>query len=373
MARLHCRRLRHPQTPLRRPPLRQRRVSSGVAALLRPGPNPVTKANPPPHAGTLLNSCGDGRIRPSREAKRASHRGRSVGPPHRNCHIIPRTMGLTSGTKLGPYQIQSALGAGGMGEVYLATDSRLSRDVALKVLPDLFSRDTERMARFEREAKVLASLNHPHIAALYGLEESTSARALVMELVEGPTLAERIAKGPLPLDEALPIARQIAEALEFAHERGIIHRDLKPANIKLTADGQVKLLDFGLAKALEGDVTEDDPTNSPTLTSATRAGVLLGTAAYMAPEQARGKRVDRRCDIWAFGCVLYEMLTGRHAFSGETISDILAGVIRAEPEWSAVPTSVPPRIAQLLRRCLIKDPKQRLRDIGEARIGLETA
>jgi len=260
-----------------------------------------------------------------------------------------------------------------MGEVYRATDSRLARDVALKVLPDLFSRDTERMARFEREAKVLASLNHPHIAALYGLEESTTTRALVMELVEGPTLAQRIAQGPLPLDEALPIARQIAEALEFAHERGIIHRDLKPANVKLTADGQVKLLDFGLAKALEGDVTEDDPTNSPTLTSATRAGVLLGTAAYMSPEQARGKRVDRRADIWAFGCVLYEMLTGRHAFAGETISDILAGVIRAEPEWSAIPASVPPRIAQLLRRCLIKDPKQRLRDIGEARITIETA
>src|SRR5579863_4463793 len=281
-------------------------------------------------------------------------------------------MSLTSGSRLGPYAIQSSLGAGGMGEVYRATDARLARDVALKVLPDIFARDQERMARFEREAKVLASLNHPNIAALYGLEESNNTRALVMELVEGPMLAERISRGPLPLDEALPIARQIAEALEFAHERGIIHRDLKPANIKLTKDGQVKLLDFGLAKALEGETAEQEPQNSPTLTAAaTRAGVLLGTAAYMAPEQARGKRVDRRADIWAFGCLLYEMLTGKHVFAGETTSDILAGVIRAEPDWSAMPVSIPPRIAALLRRCLLKDPKQRLRDIGEARITID--
>jgi serine/threonine-protein kinase len=261
-----------------------------------------------------------------------------------------------------------------MGEVYRANDSRLARDVALKVLPDLFARDHERMARFEREAKVLASLNHPHIAALYGFEESANNRALVMELIEGPTLAERIRQGPMQLDEVLPIAQQIADALEFAHERSIIHRDLKPANIKLTADGQVKLLDFGLAKALEGESAEEELQNSPTLTAAaTRAGVLLGTAAYMSPEQARGKRVDRRADIWAFGCVLYEMLSGHHAFAGETTSDILAGVIRAEPDWSWVPSSIPLRIRELLRRCLQKDPRQRLRDIGEARITIEAA
>jgi serine/threonine-protein kinase len=230
------------------------------------------------------------------------------------------------------------------------------------------------MARFEREAKVLASLNHSNIAGLYGLEESGGTRALVMELVDGPMLSERIANGAMSSEEALPIAKQIAEGLEYAHERGIIHRDLKPANIKLTSDGQVKLLDFGLAKALEGEVAEQDSQNSPTLTAAaTRAGVLLGTAAYMAPEQARGKRVDRRADIWAFGCVLYEMLTGHKAFSGETTSDILAGVIRAEPDWTALPNSVPQRIRELVRRCLQKDPKLRLRDIGEARIAIDAA
>jgi len=270
------------------------------------------------------------------------------------------------------YRIQAKIGAGGMGEVYRATDTRLQRDVAIKVLPEALARDTGRMARFEREAKVLASLNHPNIASIYGLEESNGTRALVMELVEGPTLAERIKKGPLGLDEALPIAKQIAEGLEYAHERGIIHRDLKPSNVKLTADGQVKVLDFGLAKALEGETSEEELQNSPTLSAAaTRAGVLLGTAAYMSPEQARGKRVDRRVDIWAFGCLLYEMLTGRGAFSGETTSDILACVIRAEPDWSTVPASMPPRIRELLRRCLQKDPKQRLQAIGEARVTIE--
>jgi eukaryotic-like serine/threonine-protein kinase len=270
------------------------------------------------------------------------------------------------------YRIQEKIGAGGMGEVYRATDSRLGRDVALKVLPEAFARDAERMARFEREAKVLASLNHPNIASIYGLEESNSARALVMELVEGQTLSERIRQGPLPLDEALSIAKQIAEGLEFAHERGIIHRDLKPSNVKVTPDGAVKVLDFGLAKALEGETTEEELQNSPTLSAAaTRAGVLLGTAAYMSPEQARGKRVDRRADIWAFGCVIYEMLTGRDAFSGETTSDILACVIRAEPDWSQLPTATPQAVRHLLRRCLQKDPKQRLRDIGDARIAIE--
>ena len=270
------------------------------------------------------------------------------------------------------YRIQGKIGAGGMGEVYRATDTRLSRDVAIKVLPEALARDNERMARFDREAKVLASLNHPNIASIYGLEESNGSRALVMELVEGLTLAERIKQGPLSVDEALPIAKQIAEGLEYAHERGIIHRDLKPSNVKLTPEGQVKVLDFGLAKALEGETGEEELLNSPTLSAvATRAGVLLGTAAYMSPEQARGKRVDRRADIWAFGCVLYEMLTGRGPFDGETTSDILACVIRAEPDWPAVPGSVPARIRELLRRCLQKDPKQRLQAIGEARITIE--
>jgi serine/threonine protein kinase/Tol biopolymer transport system component len=278
------------------------------------------------------------------------------------------------GQSIAHYHVQAKIGVGGMGEVYRATDSRLGRDVALKLLPEKFARDTERMARFEREAKVLASLNHPNIASIYGLEESNGARALVMELVEGVTLAERIKGGPLPLDEALPIAKQIAEGLEYAHEHGIIHRDLKPSNVKVRPDGQVKILDFGLAKAFEGEASEEEIENSPTLSAvATRMGVLLGTAAYMSPEQARGKRVDRRADIWAFGCVLYEMLTGREAFGGDTTSDILASVIRAEPDWTRLPASVPPRVRELLRRCLQKDPKQRLRDIGDARITIEEA
>jgi Tol biopolymer transport system component len=280
-------------------------------------------------------------------------------------------MALTSGTRLGPYEVVEALGAGGMGEVYRARDTRLGRDVALKVLPEAFVRDTERMARFEREAKVLASLNHPNIGAMFGLEESQDVRALVMELVEGPTLADRIKQGPIPIDDALPLAKQIAEALEYAHEHGIIHRDLKPLNVKLTREDQVKVLDFGLAKAVEGEA-EQESQNSPTLSAvATRMGVLLGTAPYMSPEQARGKRVDRRADIWAFGCVLYEMVTGRCAFPGETTSDTLAAVIRAEPDWTALPTSTPTRIRELLRRCLQKDPRQRLRDIGDARIAIE--
>jgi eukaryotic-like serine/threonine-protein kinase len=273
---------------------------------------------------------------------------------------------------IGHYRIQEKIGSGGMGEVYRATDSRLDRDVAVKVLPEAFARDAERMARFEREAKVLASLNHPNIASIYGFEESNGVRALIMELVEGPTLAERIKQGPVPLDEALPVAKKIAEALEYAHERGIIHRDLKPSNVKLAPDSQVKVLDFGLAKALEGELSQEELQNSPTLTAAaTLAGVLLGTAAYMSPEQARGKRVDRRTDIWAFGCVLYETLTGQCAFIGETTSDTLAWVIRAEPDWSCLPGSVPPRLRELLRRCLQKDTKQRLQAIGEARITID--
>jgi eukaryotic-like serine/threonine-protein kinase len=281
-------------------------------------------------------------------------------------------MAIQSGTHLGHYEIVAAIGAGGMGEVYRARDSKLGRDVAIKVLPAAFASDAERMARFQREAKVLASLNHPNIAAIHGLEDSSGSYALVMELVEGPTLADRIKQGPIPVDEALRIAKQICEALEYAHERGIVHRDLKPANIKVTKDDAVKVLDFGLAKAVEGDPSSIDISSSPTMSRmATMQGVLLGTAAYMSPEQAKAKPVDRRADIWAFGCVLYEMLTGKMAFTGETVSDTLAAVIRAEPDWSQLPSNTPARVRVLLQRCLQKDPKQRLRDIGDARISLD--
>jgi serine/threonine protein kinase len=281
-------------------------------------------------------------------------------------------MPLSKGTRLGPYEIVGAIGAGGMGEVYRARDARLGRDVAVKVLPEAFARDAERLSRFQREAKVLASLNHPNIASIYGLEDSGPTHALVMELVEGPTLADRIASGPIPVDEAVLIARQIAEGLEYAHERGIVHRDLKPANIKVSRDDSVKILDFGLAKAVEGEAIEADMGTSPTLTHmATQMGFIIGTAAYMSPEQAKAKPVDRRADIWAFGCVLFEMLTGKAAFAGETITDILASVVRAEPDWSKLPAATPLRARVLLQRCLQKDPKQRLRDIGDARISLD--
>ena len=265
------------------------------------------------------------------------------------------------------YKITSKIGEGGMGEVYRATDLKLGRDVAIKVIPDAFACDAGRMARFAREAQVLAALNHPNIAAIYGLED----RALVMELVEGLTLAERIEQGPIPLEEAMPIARQIAEALEYAHERGIIHRDLKPANIKLTPAGQVKILDFGLAKALASESTSGDPEASPTLTMrANAAGVVIGTAAYMSPEQAKGKSVDRRADIWAFGVVLVEMLTGRSMYHGETVSETLAAVMMTEPDVGSLPV-LPAGVRTLIRRCLTKDPRRRLRDIGEARIALD--
>jgi Tol biopolymer transport system component len=272
-------------------------------------------------------------------------------------------MPLPSGTALGSYEVQSLIGAGGMGEVYRARDTRLKRVVAIKVLPPAFASDPQRMARFQREAEVLASLNHPGIAAIYGLEE----RALVMELVDGPTLA-----GPLPLETALNYARQIAEALEYAHERGVMHRDLKPANIKVTPEGVVKLLDFGLAKAIEDPVPSGDPSESPTLTlGATRAGVILGTASYMSPEQAHGKAADRRADIFSFGAVLYEMLSGKRAFTGESVGDTLASVLKLDPDWNKLPTETPESIRRLLRRCLAKDRKQRLQAIGEARIVLE--
>jgi hypothetical protein len=276
------------------------------------------------------------------------------------------------GQTISHYRVIERLGTGGMGEVYRATDSRLGRDVALKVLPVAFAQDAERMARFEREAQLLASLNHPHIAAIYGLEESSGIRALAMELVEGPTLADRIARGAMPLEEALPIARQISDALEYAHEKGIIHRDLKPANVKLTHEGKAKVLDFGLAKALDDSPVAADLTSSPTLSlAATKLGLILGTAAYMSPEQAKGKAADRRADIWSFGVLLLEMLTGRQAYTGETASETMALVITRDPDWTQLPSSTPPRLHQLLRRCLIKDPKQRLQAIGEARLALD--
>ncbi len=281
-------------------------------------------------------------------------------------------MTLSAGTKLGPYEVLSPLGAGGMGEVYRARDARLSREVAIKVLPEVVAKDTERLARFRREAQVLASLNHPHIAAIYGLEEAGGIEALVLELVEGETLAERIATGPVPEDEALEIARQIARALEAAHEKGIVHRDLKPSNVKLDPAGQVKVLDFGLAKALASDGSSPDVTSSPTLTAAaTQAGVIIGTAAYMSPEQARGKSVDKRADIWAFGTVLYEMLTGRKAFEGETVSDTLAAVLTKEPDWAALSAATPASVRRVLRRCLDRDPRTRMQDIADARLELD--
>lgn len=284
-------------------------------------------------------------------------------------------MSLSSGTRIGPYEVVNLLGEGGMGQVYRARDAKLNRDVALKVLPGLLADDPDRLARFQREAQVLGALNHPNIAHIHGFEDSSNAHAIVMELVEGPTLAEMIgAPGLQPrgisLDDALPIARQIAEALEAAHELGIVHRDLKPANIKVRDDGVVKVLDFGLAKALDtGSTAGSSAMNSPTLTArATQLGTILGTAAYMSPEQAKGRSVDRRADIWAFGVVLYEMLTAQRCFKGEDISDTLAAVLRQDVDWTTLPADTPPRLRRLLERCLDRDVKQRLRDIGEARV-----
>jgi serine/threonine-protein kinase len=282
-------------------------------------------------------------------------------------------MTLQPGTRLGPYEIVSPIGAGGMGEVYRAKDTKLGRDVALKILPASFTGDPERVARFSREAQVLASLNHPHIAQIYGLEQINGSQFLVLELVDGESLDTRIARGPIQVDEALGIAKQIAEALEAAHEKGIIHRDLKPANIALTADGSVKVLDFGLAKAVETTSGSVGAMNSPTITSPmmTNVGVILGTAAYMSPEQARGKAADKRADIWAFGCVLYEMLTGRRAFSSDEVSDTLAFIITKDIDWAQLPEPTPSGVRRLLRRCLEKDPKRRLRDIADARLELD--
>jgi Tol biopolymer transport system component len=276
--------------------------------------------------------------------------------------------------RIGPYEITGAIGRGGMGEVYRARDTQLNRDAAIKVLPEAFARDESGVARLRREAQLLASLNHPQVASIYGLEETAGALALALELVEGEDLAERLARGPIPVPEALGYARQLVDGLEAAHEKGIVHRDLKPANIKLTRDGALKILDFGLAKAYEGDtvLSGSGPSQSPTMANAgTEAGVILGTAAYMSPEQARGKPLDKRADIWAFGVVLYEMLTGRKLFPGETLSDTLAAVLTREPDWTLLPPKTPAGVRRLLARCLERDAKRRLRDIGDARLELE--
>ena len=320
--------------------------------------------------------AGDARLRQEVESLLAQQVSADGLLEHPALGVAPPTgpMPFAAGRRLGPYEIAGPLGAGGMGEVYRARDHELNRDVALKVLPELFALDADRLARFRREAQVLASLNHPNIGAIYGLEDADGIRALVLELVEGPTLADRIAQGPIPLEDALPIARQICEALEAAHEHGIIHRDLKPANIKLRPDGAVKVLDFGLAKVFVGDGSGADLSRSPTLTAGgTREGVILGTAAYMSPEQARGKAVDKRADVWAFGCVLYEMLTGRAAFAGESVTDVLACIIEREPDFSLLPPTTPPAIRRLLRRSLEKDRKRRLSDIADARIEIDDA
>jgi Tol biopolymer transport system component len=280
-------------------------------------------------------------------------------------------MPLASGTKLGPYEVLALVGAGGMGEVYRARDSRLGRDVAIKALPENLARDPERLARFEREARLLASLNHPNIAGIYGLEEVGGVRYLVLEYVEGEALERRLAKGALSLHETLQVCREIAAGVEAAHEGGVVHRDLKPGNVMLTPAGAVKVLDFGLAK---GGASDSDPnlSTSPTVTHAsTQAGMVLGTAAYMSPEQARGKTVDRRTDIWSFGCILFECLCGKPAFEGETISDLLVRILEHDPDWSALPARTPARLRDLLRRCMVKDARQRLRDIGDARLELD--
>jgi eukaryotic-like serine/threonine-protein kinase len=284
-------------------------------------------------------------------------------------------MSLAPGTCIGPYEVVAMIGAGGMGEVYRARDPKLKRDVALKILPALVATEPDRLARFKREAHVLASLNHSHIAAIYGFEEAAGVQALVLELVEGSTLADRLAQGFIPVEEALAIATQIAEALEAAHARGIVHRDLKPANIKVRADGSVKVLDFGLAKAVSSDAASAETSASPTITSPalTRLGVILGTAAYMSPEQARGREADARSDIWAFGCVLFEMLAGQRPFEGSEVSDTLAGILKSDPDWSVLPSDTPSRIRRVLRRCLEKDLRRRFRDIADVRLEIEDA
>src|SRR5215471_14670609 len=283
-------------------------------------------------------------------------------------------MALTIGTQLGAHEITALLGKGGMGEVYQARDLKLKREVAIKILPEEFSRDNERLNRFQREAEVLASLNHPNIAAIYDLQEADGTRFLVLELVEGETLADRIARGPIAVKESLQIARKVCEALEAAHEKGVVHRDLKPANVKITPDGNVKVLDFGLAKAMESASANINLSNSPTLSlMATNAGMILGTAAYMSPKQARGENTDARSDIFSFGCVLYEMLTGRQGFQGRTVSDILASVLARDVDFSLLAPKLNPKIPQLIRRAVEKEPRRRWQAIGDMRVEIEAA
>src|ERR1700732_2530458 len=282
-------------------------------------------------------------------------------------------MGLPTGTLLGPYKILSAIGAGGMGEVYEARDNKLGRNVAIKVLPEAFAHDDEKLSRFQREARMLAALNHPNIATIFGLEQSDGVHYLVMEVVPGQTLAERLTAGPLGIEEALKIGAQIAEALEAAHEKRVIHRDLKPANVKVTPEGRVKVLDFGLAKAFDVDAEQDLPSAATLISMGTEDGRILGTRTYRSPEQARGKPVDKRTDIWAFGCVFYELLTGRQAFTGKTLSDTLAATLEREPDWQALPVSTPTKIRDLLGRCLQKDKRQRFHDAADVRMEIEGA
>ena len=283
--------------------------------------------------------------------------------------LMMSPMTISPGTTLGTFEITGLIGAGGMGEVYRATDTKLGREVAIKVLPEVFARDRDRLARFEREAKLLASLDHPNIAAIYDLQQADDVRFLVMQLIEGQTLAERIQPGSIPVDEVLPLFAQIAEAMEAAHEQGIIHRDLKPANIKITPDGKVKVLDFGLAKAFESKAVStvaETVSFDPGSAAVTAEGKVMGTAAYMSPEQAREQQLDKRTDIWSFGCCLYEALTGQRPFAGDTATDLLADILKGEPNWDALPKNMPTRVRDLLWRCLQKDPRRRLRDIGDA-------
>src|SRR5215470_3781947 len=280
-------------------------------------------------------------------------------------------MSIQPGTRVGPYEVTSPLGEGGMGVVFRAHDTKLQRDVALKLLPDHFADDPDRLVRFQREAQILASLNHPNIAQIHGLEESDNILCIVMELVEGETLQDRLKRGSIPVDESLRIAKQIAEGVEAAHERGVIHRDLKPANIKIAPGGKVKVLDFGLAAVRESEASSSAASHSPTMMST--PGMIMGTAAYMSPEQARAKTVDKRSDIFSFGCVLYEMLTSRQAFGGEDVPDILSRILQRDPDWSALPPDLSPQVATILRCCLEKDLVNRRRDIGDVRIDIENA
>ena len=325
----------------------------------------------------LVHACaGDVALRREVEALLAQQASGFLESPAVRApgHTLIETGTPLTGRRLGAYQVHERIGVGGMGEVYRARDTKLGRDVAIKILPKLFTSDPDRLARFEREARVLASLNHPHIGAIYGLEDAGGVRALVLELVDGETLEDRIAHGPIHLNDTLTIARQIADALDAAHEKGIVHRDLKPANIKVTPEGVVKVLDFGLARIVSDNGGGAFDSRRPTITiEGTREGLVMGTAAYMSPEQARGKTVDKRTDIWAFGCVLYEMLSGRAAFARDTFTDTLAAVVEQHPLWTALPSATPSAILRLLRHCLEKDPKRRLRDIADASHELDDA